>query len=596
MADKKRIESLREIRRRKTQKEIIKAHMSEGDIQAHPVISVLNHKIKRLRFSSITNSRPKLTSTKDIQDNKKIKLINNINSFRKAFYEFNKSKKYPQKEHIKLYRGEKNYNFYEKYKIIKNKGDLRNKALLEEIENLYKKKNMPIPSINKDEQNLFNANLLKLKEKKIKNTILYNLISEKSNIKAIGYFRKMQHKIDNQIYGNQMSLPQISNLLDGYQNYVNSGEILDDKNDENKEKEIINNIDKNSLSLYANTIRETMNAMDEIDYFFDSNNKDYLNHLKNQEKLKYDKNDSKFSTRVNSALELFPKNNDNKNYKILNTINSCSIKKNNKYIINNNSQNKKNRSCISIFETNKINNKKNINNNNRSSSFVIDDTIKNNNQSDSNISDIKINQNKIEIKKINLNKKKNNPISILSISSNKKNKNLKVQINDRPIVARKRSSINYNELKNSFEKLSLLKCNSRKSMPDIFGPKPMIHLKSNLENLYDKIKNKDDLLEYDFLIKKYLRNSQYDLEPKISPNYVYSNLDKIKNRIVKNDFLSRNIRLRKICGINDKDSFEKMKNDYEENKNKIYSMCDEMNKVFSNITNPLVKNYTGNPD
>ena len=594
MADKKRIESLREISRRKTQKEIIKAHMSEEDMQAHPVISVLNHKIKRLRFSSITNSRPKLTSTKDIKDNKKIKLINNINSFRKIFYDFNKSQKYPHKEQIKIYRGEKNYNFNEKYKIIKNKEDLRNKALLEEIENLYKKKNMPIPSINKDELNLFNANLLILKEKKIKNTILYNLISEKSNIKSIGYFGKMQYKIDNQIYDNQMSLPQISQLIDRYQNYVNNGEILNDKNDENKEKEIINNID--SLSLYANTIRATINAMDDIDYFFDSNNKDYLNHLKNQEKLKNDKNDSKFSTRVNSALELFPKNNDNINYKILNTFNSCSLKKKNKNMINNNSQNNKNRSCISIFETNKINNKKNINNNNRSSSFVIDDTIKNKNQSDSNISDIKINQKKIEIKKINLDEKKNNPISILSLSSNKKNKNLKVQINDKPIVARKRSSTNYNELKNSLEKLSLLKYNTRKSLPYIYRPKPMILPKSNLENLYDKIKNKDDLLEYNILIKKYLRNSQYDLEPKISPNNISSNLDKITKRIVKNDFLRRNIRLRKICGINDKDSFEKMKNDYEENKNKIYSMCDEMNKIFSNITNPLVKNYTGNPD
>ena len=595
MADKKRIESLREIRNRQTQKEIIKAHMSEEDMKAHPEISVLKNKIKRLRFSSITNLRPKYTSTKDIKDNKKIKLINNINSFKNIFYEFNKNKKYPQKEQIKIYKGEINYNFYEQYKIIKNKEELRNKALLEEIENLYKKKNMPIPSINKDEQNLFNANLLILKEKNIKNSILYNLISEKSNQKSIGYFKKMQYKIDNQLYGNQMNLQQISNLFDEYQQFVNSGEILNDKKDENKEKVIINNIDKHSLSQYINTIRETMNTMDDIDYFFDSNNKEYFYYLKNQEKLKSDKNDSKFSTRVNSALELFPQKNDNMNYSILNTINPYALKKNNKYIINNIDKNKKNRSSLNIFETNEINIKKDANNN-RSSSFVFDGTIKNNIQSENNISDFKRKNNLIQIKKININDKNCNSKSILNLNSNKKNKILKVQINDKAIVARKRSSINYNELKYSFEKLSLLKNNSRKSLPYIFGPKPMIKLKSNLENLYDKIKNKNDFLEYDFLIKNYLRNSQYDLEPKISPNDVSSNLDKIKKRIVKNDFLSRNIRLKKICGINDKDSLEKIKSDYEENKNKIYSMCDEMNKVFSNITNPLVKNYTGNGD
>ena len=77
MSDKKRIESLKKKRNRQTQEEIIKTHMSEKDIQTHPEISALNHKIKKLRFTSLTNLRPKLTSTKDIHDNKKIKL--NIN-------------------------------------------------------------------------------------------------------------------------------------------------------------------------------------------------------------------------------------------------------------------------------------------------------------------------------------------------------------------------------------------------------------------------------------------------------------------------------------------------------------------------------------
>lgn len=78
-----------------------------------------------------------------------------------------------------------------------------------------------------------------------------------------------------------------------------------------------------------------------IQITFDSNNKEYFYYLKNQEKLKSDKNDSKFSTRVNSALELFPQKNDNMNYSILNTINPYALKKNNKYIINNIDKNKK---------------------------------------------------------------------------------------------------------------------------------------------------------------------------------------------------------------------------------------------------------------
>ena len=590
MADKKGIESFTDIKNRQSIKEIIKSHMSEKDMKAHPEISALNHKIKKLRFTSITNLRPKLTSTKDTKDNKKIKLINNINSFRNIFYEFNKSQKYPQKEKIKIYKGEKNYDFYEKYKTIKKKQEARNKELLEDIENLYIKKNMPIPSINKDEQNLFNANLLILKEKNIKNSILYHLISEKSNEKSVGYFKRMQHKIDNQLYGKQMNLPQISNLLDGYQQYIDSGEIIKYNIDESKKKKIIDNIDKNSLSEYENKIRETMKSMDDIDYFFDSNNNDYFNHLKSQIKLKNDKNDSKYSTRVNSGQEIFPQKNDKLNYSLFNTINSYALKKSNKYIINRIDQNKKNRSSLNIFETNEINTKKEENNN-RTSSFVIDDPIKNENKNktENNIIDLKKKTNLIEIKKVNLNDKKINPKSILNLSPNKnnKNKNIKVQIVEKPIAARQRSSINYNELKNSLEKLSKLKYSSRKSMPYIFRPKPVINLKSNLENLYDKIKNKDDLLEYDFLIKNYLKNSQYDLEPKLSPNDISSNLQKIRKKIVRDDFLSRNIRLRKICGMDDKESFTKIKSDYEENKNKIYSVCYEMNEVFSNITNTL---------
>ena len=595
MSDKKRIESLKKKRNRQTQEEIIKTHMNEKDIQTHPEISALNHKIKKLRFTSLTNLRPKLTSTKDIHDNKKIKLINNINSFKNIFHEFNKNQKYPRKDKIKIYKGEKNYEFYEKYKLIKKKEEARNKELLEEIENLYKNKNMPVPSINKDEQNLFNANLLIVKEKNIKNSILYNLISEKSKEKSIGYFKKMQQKIDNQLYGKgkEMDLPQISEMFDGYQHYIDSGEILKVNKDESKKKEIVENIDNNSLSQYNNKIRETMNIMDDIDYFFDSNNKDYLCYLKSQEKLKNDKNDSKYSTRVNSGLEYFPQKNENLNYNILKTINSYPLQKNNKYLIKNIDQSKKNRSSINIFEANDINIKKGINNN-KSSSIVIDGIIKNNNQNS--IIDLKKKSNLREIKKINLNDNKINPKSILNLSENKNNKNLKVQINKKPIAAKNRSSINYNEIKISLERLSFLRYGSRKSLPYIFIPKPVINMKSKLENLYDKLKNKHDFLEYDVLIKNYLKNSKYDLEPKISPEDISSNIQNMRRKIVKNDFLGRNIRLRKICGIDEKDSFQKLKSDNEESKNIMNSICNEENKVFFNITNPLIKNYSVNVD
>ena len=606
MSDKIKIKLLKNQRNHSSiQKEILKSHMSADEIAIHPVIGDLTKKVKRIKFASLINVKPKLTPIEDIKDEKKIKLIEKVNSFRKILYDYNKSQKYPKNDEINIYKGLKKYNFYEKYKIIKNHDILEEKQMLEEIETLYNNKDVSVPSLTKNDNNLFKGNLLLLNEKNIKNSILYQLTTDKSNKNSMSFLKKIQKKINNQILG-KPPLPKILKVNKGYNIKVPK----ETKDNNNKTEKIFynkQNIEEISKSQnYINSIKETINTIDDIDYFFDSNNKEYFNYLKNQ--------NSKISTRVNSALGVFPLTNTNLNNNAHNSaINICDLKNNFKFI---NQDTNKNKSNLDIFRINLNNehfsnfkdiNKKNEKNSNvinfQFDNKIINNTVKNNNRNNSidysNIGQIDFTKkpNLIKIKKINLNanKDKISPSLNLNFNSTKNNKSsfLKVQIIERS-VDRKKTTINFNHKNVTFDKLSsFYPLERRKSLPHIYGDKPIHEPKSIVENLYDKIREKDDTLEYDFLIKNYLKSRRYNLEAKISPSDVCNNYQIVRENIVRNDFLKRNIRLKRICGFDDSASLEKIKSDYEKNKIEINNVADEMNKVFSKLNNPVLGKYTG---
>ena len=606
MSDKIKIKLLKNQRNHSSiQKEILKSHMSADEIAIHPVIGDLTKKVKRIKFASLINVKPKLTPIEDIKDEKKIKLIEKVNSFRKILYDYNKSQKYPKNDEINIYKGLKKYNFYEKYKIIKNHDILEEKQMLEEIETLYNNKDVSVPSLTKNDNNLFKGNLLLLNEKNIKNSILYQLTTDKSNKNSMSFLKKIQKKINDQILG-KPPLPKILKVNEGYNVKVPK----ETKDNNNKTEKIFynkQNIEEISKSQnYINSIKETINTIDDIDYFFDSNNKEYFNYLKNQ--------NSKISTRVNSALGVFPLTNTNLNNNAHNSaINIYDLKNNFKFI---NQDTNKNKSNLDIFRINLNNehfsnfkdiNKKNEKNSNvinfQFDNKIINNTVKNNNRNNSidysNIGQIDFTKkpNLIKIKKINLNAKKDkiSPSLNLNFNSTKNNKSsfLKVQIIERS-VDRKKTTINFNHKNVTFDKISsFYPLERRKSLPHIYGDKPIHEPKSIVENLYDKIREKDDTLEYDFLIKNYLKSRRYNLEAKISPSDVCNNYQIVRENIVRNDFLKRNIRLKRICGFDDSASLEKIKSDYEKNKIEINNVADEMNKVFSKLNNPVLGKYTG---
>ena len=537
---------------------IIKSHISVDEIDSNPLIKDIVKRIKKIKLNHLTNSKPHLTPIKDTKNEKEIKLVDNIDSFRKIYYEYNLNQKVPKNNEQKVYTGQKNYNFSKLYNIVKGRNNLEQKEMLEEIEGIYKKSDFSLPNIDK---NLFNRNLLLLNENNIKNSIEYNLTTDKSNKNSLSFLKKIHKSINDQIVGksNIFSKQKDSDIKNNY--YITN-------NIYKKDKEKVPESRK-----YINSIKETINDIDDLDYFFDSNNKEYFNYLKNPDSIK----NSKISTRVNSSHLDFPCQNNN-------NIDIYKLKLKDKI--------KNNKSCSDINNNNSIKsiNDMNIYNVNSFKKKFIKEKKLFNNKSTNNINNINDKNDKtnnlIRIKKLYLNGE-------IKVPLKKKFLDLKIQTNEKilPLPTNKRISIDIKKNKRtsfdnlSFEKLIKLlpKSNMRASMPFSKRQKSILRKsKSELELLYDKVKKKKDSLDADNLIKKYLKNKNYNIEPKISHIDVCNYYQNIRDHILGNDYFRKYIRLKKKSGY-EESNYESIKKDYDNSLNKLNNIADDVNKVISNL-------------
>ena len=537
---------------------IIKSHISVDEIDSNPLIKDIVKRIKKIKLNHLTNSKPHLTPIKDTKNEKEIKLVDNIDSFRKIYYEYNLNQKVPKNNEQKVYTGQKNYNFSKLYNIVKGRNNLEQKEMLEEIEGIYKKSDFSLPNIDK---NLFNRNLLLLNENNIKNSIEYNLTTDKSNKNSLSFLKKINKSINDQIVGksNIFSKQKDSDIKNNY--YITN-------NIYKKDKEKVPESRK-----YINSIKETINDIDDLDYFFDSNNKEYFNYLKNPDSIK----NSKISTRVNSSHLDFPSQKNN-------NIDIYKLKLKDKI--------KNNKSCSDINNNNSIKsiNDINIYNINSFKKKFIKEKKLFNNKSTNNINNINDKNDKtnnlIRIKKLYLNGE-------IKVPLKKKFLDLKIQTNEKilPLPTNKRISIDIKKNKRtsfdnlSFEKLIKLlpKSNMRASMPFSKRQKSILRKsKSELELLYDKVKKKKDSLDADNLIKKYLKNKNYNIEPKISHIDVCNYYQNIRDHILGNDYFRKYIRLKKKSGY-EESNYESIKKDYDNSLNKLNNIADDVNKVISNL-------------
>ena len=339
--------------------DFIKSKMNQKDMNSNLSIKNSLQKIKKIKLNYLSNIKPKESLSKSIDeliDTKRAKLKYKLNSFQKTFYDFNKKiKRTNDKININHY----NNNFSKEYNIIKNNNNFFSRQeMLEEIKELYNKKNISLPLLqNKnDTKNLFKKNLLLSTENEAKNSIEYNLYDNRSNDKSIIYFKKIEDIIHKDPF--EKMNPEMKKINEELE------QIMKDKSEEIKvdiknRQSILNDEYISKYNNEINKLNDLTNNIEDIDFFFESNTPDYIKYLKGDTS----KTISKYSTKDKTGFSLYKNNNMKKiNKSDVNNTNSIS-----KYFYKDEEKNE------NASLNNDINiNKKNITNKTRLSCFNID--------------------------------------------------------------------------------------------------------------------------------------------------------------------------------------------------------------------------------
>ena len=253
----------------------IRSYMTNKEINSNPVISSALTTDKKITFSLLTPSKSKIISIKGLKNEKTQHLVDRINTFRKVYYNYYKNYKYSLDEMNAL--SKENSLFIRQYHKIEEKTDIKQDKF-EEIKKEYKKKNYNLPDIDGN-KNLFGGSLLlSNNDTDMKKYIIYGVGTEKSNQKSISYLNKVNKGINEDMEKKKTKV----NL--GYakkkQTFRRGGVDVPSpfyafyKISNDNLKEIMDY--KNDI----NNIKNTIDSIPEIDFFFDADNKNYLNSLK----------------------------------------------------------------------------------------------------------------------------------------------------------------------------------------------------------------------------------------------------------------------------------------------------------------------------
>ena len=557
--------------------ETLKSCISTDEINATPIIKDLLIKNGKMKYNSITRLKPHLVPIKiikDMKDKHEIKLVNSVESFRNIFYEYNNKIKMRKNDELHVYRGLKNYNFSKIYEHIKKRDISGEKEMLEEIENIYKKKDIPLPSIDNPENNLFKNNLLLTKDDDIKDSIMYKLSSEKSNAKTLSFLKNIRNNINNQLLGKQnRNLPKLKYKSTSS---INKNYLYRDLSTTNNKfkKGYIPNSKK-----YINSIQETINTMDDLDYFFDSNNQQYFDYLKKQKNIKnqkISKSPPAFNSTINEKKEK-PKSKFNK------TVNIYKFPKKKKE----DSEKNNNKTSDTFIEIKNQIDKKGATFTNNIDIYDIDDKMNNlkykhfnKNPSMDNIKLKNEDGNMIKIQKVHLNDK------IFLSKSSKKHISFPIS---------RQRSMNIRLSMNSKLQTNNHKVNLNEQLFNLYPPKStnnkIIHKvskfnikrnKSDLEIVYDKIKDKDDFNESSNIIQKFLNVKKCNIQPKVNRLEICQDYQNMREYLSRNDYLKKYLKLKEKSGFEDS-SFDIINGEYHKYKTNLDNIAEEVNKVISEV-------------
>ena len=176
---------------------------SKEKLKIHPEISLLFKRNKEIRFDFLNNVKLNSIPTSNIKDERMIKLIDSINSFKNCYINSEKSLK-----KIQIIKNENN-GFEKDYNDYKKK--IKDDEIISDLKGKYLEKKMQIPNLSK--KNLFEPNILISKENKLKKLIEYNLIERNKNKKSLHYLNKIKKEVDSLRTGNKLKK---NNIMEVY--------------------------------------------------------------------------------------------------------------------------------------------------------------------------------------------------------------------------------------------------------------------------------------------------------------------------------------------------------------------------------------------
>ena len=275
-------------------RKLISSRINRDELIRNPELSRALENDKIIRLDFLSQVKPHIIDTKDLINNKKKSMVEDLNKFKKIYY-----KDYMINKHSleKIYKisNENNvflnhFSGFNKYYDNQNQNKILNDIQLE-----YKKK-MGFAPIIKDNGNLFSNSILLQNDKDLKQYISLDLDTIKNDSNSLSFLKNIQNKIKlNKIKDNNHILNQIGNK-----------ELFDTsvKISNNPKKNSSNRIEKyesiKDLKEQIIKAKESFNSMDNLNLFLSKNNQKCLNEKGN---LMSRKNSGEASTRMNSGVK-----------------------------------------------------------------------------------------------------------------------------------------------------------------------------------------------------------------------------------------------------------------------------------------------------
>ena len=128
------------LKRNETIYDKIRSYMTIREINENPILASALTQDKRIMFNLLTRNKAKITNIKGLKNERKQHLVEQINTFRKAYFNYFKNYKYSMDELTNLTK--ENDFFMKKYHELEEKSGLKNQDKFEEIKKAYEKKKL----------------------------------------------------------------------------------------------------------------------------------------------------------------------------------------------------------------------------------------------------------------------------------------------------------------------------------------------------------------------------------------------------------------------------------------------------------------------